>query len=67
MQFPSISGEVATDLPSRIRYATDASVYREMPVAVAFPKTVDDIAQLLTFAKQQHLSVIPRAAGTQSS
>ena len=64
MQFPPISGEVATDLSSRIRYATDASVYREMPVAVVFPKTVDDISKLLAFAKQQHLSVIPRAAGT---
>lgn len=64
MQFPPISGEIATDLASRIRYATDASVYREMPVAVAFPKTVDDIAQLLLFAKKEHLSVIPRAAGT---
>lgn len=64
MQFPPISGEIATDLSSRIRYATDASVYREMPVAVVFPKNVDDISQLLAFAKQQHLSVIPRAAGT---
>ena len=64
MQLPPISGEIATDLSSRIRYATDASVYREMPVAVVFPKTVDDISKLLAFAKQQHLSVIPRAAGT---
>ena len=46
MQFPPISGEIATDLSSRIRYATDASVYREMPVAVAFPKNEEDISQL---------------------
>lgn len=64
MHFPPISGEVATDLSSRIRYATDASVYREMPLGVAFPKTADDIAQLLLFAKNEHISVIPRAAGT---
>ena len=64
MQFPPISGKVATDLSSRIRYATDASVYREMPVGVAFPKSEDDIAQLLLFAKKEHISVIPRAAGT---
>ena len=32
-----IHGEVRTDLLHRILYSTDASAYRETPLAVAFP------------------------------
>ncbi len=45
-------------------YATDASVYQEMPVAVALPRTVEDIRKLIKFAGEQKLTLIPRAAGT---
>ncbi|MCB0445273.1 MAG: FAD-binding oxidoreductase, partial [Gelidibacter sp.] len=43
---------------------TDASVYRKLPLAVAYPKTKDDIKQLITFAKTNKTSLIPRTAGT---
>ena len=59
-----ISGEVCSDLSSRIRYATDASVYREMPLGVVFPKDVKDIVEIVRFAKANGISIIPRAAGT---
>lgn len=45
-------------------YATDASVYQERPIAVAIPKTIDDIQSLIRFANEKGLSIIPRAAGT---
>ncbi|MCE7041784.1 FAD-binding and (Fe-S)-binding domain-containing protein [Dyadobacter sp. CY312] len=45
-------------------YATDASVYQEMPMAVALPRTVDAIKKLIQFANEQKLTLIPRAAGT---
>lgn len=45
-------------------YATDASVYQEMPLAVALPRTVEDIRKLIKFANEQKLTLIPRAAGT---
>ena len=45
-------------------YATDASVYRELPYAVAIPKTTTDIKRLIEFANSNALSIIPRAAGT---
>jgi FAD/FMN-containing dehydrogenase/Fe-S oxidoreductase len=45
-------------------YATDASVYQEMPVAVALPRSVEDIRRLIRFARDQKLTLIPRAAGT---
>ena len=45
-------------------YATDASVYQELPLAVALPKTVEDIRRLIKFANNQKVTLIPRAAGT---
>ena len=45
-------------------YATDASVYQEMPLAVALPRTIEAIRQLIKFANDQKLTLIPRAAGT---
>ncbi|KAA9354612.1 FAD-binding and (Fe-S)-binding domain-containing protein [Larkinella humicola] len=48
----------------RLLYATDASVYQEKPLAVALPKTPEDIKRLVRFARQNQTSLIPRAAGT---
>ncbi|GAB3691048.1 FAD-binding and (Fe-S)-binding domain-containing protein [Spirosoma flavus] len=66
---PSFEGDLYFDespehTAQRVLYATDASVYQEMPVAVALPKSVADIKQLLRFAQQHKLGLIPRAAGT---
>jgi len=60
----SLKGDLLYDKTTRILYATDASVYREMPIAVAVPREVDDLKKLITFAKENRLSLIPRAAGT---
>lgn len=48
----------------RLAYSTDASVYQELPIAVAIPKSIADIKSLLSFAKEQQLTVVPRTAGT---
>ncbi|HEX6915872.1 MAG TPA: FAD-binding oxidoreductase, partial [Chitinophagaceae bacterium] len=48
----------------RLSYATDASVYQEKPVAVAIPRNTNDLRELIVFAGQNKLSLIPRAAGT---
>ncbi|MBN1159045.1 MAG: FAD-binding protein [Bacteroidales bacterium] len=45
-------------------YATDASIYRELPAAVALPATACDIKKLIAFANAHHIALIPRAAGT---
>lgn len=45
-------------------YATDASVYRKVPLAVAFPRSEKGIQQLIAFAQQNNTSLIPRTAGT---
>ncbi len=48
----------------RALYATDASAYRELPEAVAYPENKKDIIELVKRAKKQKTSLIPRGAGT---
>ncbi|HAI76359.1 MAG TPA: FAD-binding oxidoreductase [Microscillaceae bacterium] len=57
-------GELYVDFAMRALYATDASAYREMPQAVALPKTTDDILHLIRFATEHRTSLVPRTAGT---
>ena len=59
-----LEGELYSDSLMRALYATDASVYRELPLAVALPKNEADIKQLIAFATAHKTSLIPRTAGT---
>src|SRR4029078_4115087 len=59
-----IEGDLFYDITMRTLYATDASAYREMPLAVAIPKTIEDIKLLIEFARKEKTSLIPRTAGT---
>lgn len=59
-----LSGELYFDELLRRIYATDGSIYRELPLAVAYPKDAEDIKKLLAFAREHGSSLIPRAAGT---
>ena len=45
-------------------YATDASVYRKLPLAVALPKSTKDLISLVKFANSYKVGLIPRTAGT---
>jgi FAD/FMN-containing dehydrogenase/Fe-S oxidoreductase len=60
----SLDGELYFDQQMRILYATDASAYREMPMAVAIPKNKEDLKKLIAFARTEGSSLIPRTAGT---
>ncbi|QMU27976.1 FAD-binding and (Fe-S)-binding domain-containing protein [Adhaeribacter radiodurans] len=59
-----LTGELHFDSTMRTLYATDASAYREMPLAVAFPADKKDIKTLIQFARREGTSLIPRTAGT---
>jgi FAD/FMN-containing dehydrogenase/Fe-S oxidoreductase len=59
-----LEGSLNFDSLTKTLYATDASVYREMPLAVAFPKSKVDIQKLIQFATENGTSLIPRTAGT---
>ena len=59
-----LEGDLNFDNATRILYATDASAYRELPLAVVRPKNKDDIRKLIIFANKYQTSLIPRGAGT---
>ena len=56
--------DTVTDQAIKAVYSTDASVYQEKPLAVAIPKTIEDIKKLIQLANEQMITLIPRAAGT---
>ena len=60
----ALKGELKWDDLHKSIYATDASVYRKLPLAVAFPKDTEDIKKLIDFATSEKTSLIPRTAGT---
>lgn len=55
---------ILTDTLHRIAYATDASIYRELPLGVAYPKNEEEIKELIVEARRRHTHLIPRAGGT---
>lgn len=56
--------KIYSDSLHKIAYATDASVYREIPYGVAYPAKVADIQELMRTAKEKGVDLIPRAGGT---
>ncbi len=60
----ALKGELLFDELSKAIYATDASVYRKLPTAVAYPKDVADLKKLVRFANANKVGLIPRTAGT---
>jgi FAD/FMN-containing dehydrogenase len=60
----SFEGDFYTDETMRRIHATDASAYREIPLAVARPRSKADLLELIRFARNHKISLIPRAAGT---
>ncbi len=59
-----LDGELRFDSVSKLLYATDASAYREIPLAVALPASKKDLSVLIGFARKRKTSLIPRGAGT---
>jgi FAD/FMN-containing dehydrogenase/Fe-S oxidoreductase len=59
-----LTGSLVYDNLHKALYATDASVYRKIPLAVAFPKDEKDLQLLIEFATQNKVTLIPRTAGT---
>lgn len=60
----ALNGNLHFDSLYRALYATDASVYRELPLAIAYPRDKDDLKKLIGFARENGCSLIPRSAGT---
>ena len=57
-------GHIETSNMYKAAYATDASVYRELPLGVAYPRSQEDLVALMHWANQESKSLIPRGGGT---
>ena len=59
-----VTGEIRTDLYSRMFYSTDASIYQVMPHGVLIPKTVEDVHAAVEMAAKYEMPILPRGAGS---
>lgn len=59
-----ISGEVLFDAGYRALYTTDSSNYRQVPIGVVRPKTVDDIVEAVAACREFNAPVLMRGCGT---
>ncbi len=57
-------GEILFTEADRARYATDASIYQQIPVGVFVPKTADDVKNAIDIARDAKVPVLARGGGT---
>jgi FAD/FMN-containing dehydrogenase/Fe-S oxidoreductase len=60
----TITGEVRFDDGTRALYAVDGSNYRQVPIGVVIPKTVEDVIQTVALARKHGVPLLPRGGGT---
>ncbi|HEX5055674.1 MAG TPA: FAD-linked oxidase C-terminal domain-containing protein [Gammaproteobacteria bacterium] len=58
------TAEVCFDEGSRALYAADASNYRQVPIGVVIPKTVEDVVAAVAICREYRLPVLSRGGGT---
>jgi FAD/FMN-containing dehydrogenase len=62
-----VRGEVLDDERTLTRYATDMSMYQIRPLAVVFPRDLEDVVNVVHFARQEGLPLTPRGGGTSTA
>ena len=60
----SVEGEVRFDAGSRALYATDASNYRQVPIGVVIPRTIDDVIETVRLCRAYGAPLLSRGGGT---
>jgi len=63
----AVEGEVRFDTASRALYATDASNYRQPPIGVVIPRTIDDVVAVHRVCHEHDAPITPRGCGTSIS
>jgi FAD/FMN-containing dehydrogenase/Fe-S oxidoreductase len=63
----AVEGEVRFDTASRALYATDASNYRQPPIGVVLPRTIDDVVAVHRVCHEHGAPITPRGCGTSLS
>ncbi len=59
-----ITGEVRFDTGACAAYAADASNYRQIPIGVVIPRTIEDIVETLDLCREYGVPILPRGGGT---
>src|SRR6476660_3960668 len=59
-----VKGEVRFDDGSRALYATDASNYRQVPIGVVVPKTLEDVVATVEQCRRFGAPLLARGGGT---
>jgi FAD/FMN-containing dehydrogenase/Fe-S oxidoreductase len=57
-------GEVRFSPGSRALYANDASVYRQVPIGVVVPRTVEDVVTTVAVCRRHGAPIVARGCGT---
>jgi len=60
----AIAGEVRFDAGALAAYASDASNYRQVPIGVVLPRTVEDIVAAMAACREHGAPVLARGGGT---
>ncbi|HET8888923.1 MAG TPA: FAD-linked oxidase C-terminal domain-containing protein [Candidatus Angelobacter sp.] len=60
----AITGEVRFDDGTRALYAVDGSNYRQVPIGVVIPRTIEDVIQTVALARKHGAPLLPRGGGT---
>jgi FAD/FMN-containing dehydrogenase len=61
---PAIRGTYRTDIRARAAYAEGAGIYRILPQAVSLPIDSSDLTQLIRWAVEHRVALVPRGAGS---
>ncbi|MDE3026162.1 MAG: FAD-binding oxidoreductase, partial [Acidobacteriota bacterium] len=59
-----VEGEVRFDTGARALYATDASNYRQVPIGVVVPRTLDDVVAVHRLCHAHGAPIVNRGGGT---
>ncbi|HYM29488.1 MAG TPA: FAD-binding oxidoreductase, partial [Steroidobacteraceae bacterium] len=60
----ALAGEVRFDAGARAAYASDASNYRQVPIGVVLPRTLEDIVAAMAVCREHDAPVLARGGGT---
>src|SRR5690349_2280121 len=60
-------GVIVSEAERRVYESDGLTAYRQLPLVVVLPSTVDEVAAVLRFCKRTGVKVVPRGAGTSLS